>query len=172
MKSWSKAIRVEIVKKLFKLYFKPWTAETQKVWILKNRRWIPWPAHLLKHHEKTSFTCFQVTYQVTKDPFEQVTLVCLWCNSLQIDTTKGKTLSYWKPPWNFTSRLQWFIGFNNFYHCFIDQFSWVAWPLHEMTKKDTKFDWTPACHSAFPKLKVSFTSAPILKIADLNHLSS
>ena len=35
-----------------------------------------------------------------------------------------------------------------------------------MTKKDAKFDWPPACQSAFDKLKVAFTSAPILKIAD------
>ncbi|KNZ59513.1 hypothetical protein VP01_1714g3 [Puccinia sorghi] len=32
------------------------------------------------HHEKTSVTCHQVTYQVTKGPFEQVTLVFSWCS--------------------------------------------------------------------------------------------
>ena len=53
-----------------------------------------------------------------------------------------------------------------FYRQFIDQFSRVARPLHDLTKKDTKFDWPPACQSAFNELKVAFTSAPILKIAD------
>ena len=82
-----------------------------------------------------------------------------------MDPTKVKAVSDWPAPRNVTE-LQRFIGFANFYRRFIDQFSRVARPLHDLTKKDTKFDWPPACQSAFDKLKVAFTSAPILKIAD------
>ena len=59
------------------------------------------------------------------------------CNRLQMDPTKFKAVTDWPPPRNVT-KLQRFIGFANFYRRFIDQFSRVAWPLHDLTKKDTK----------------------------------
>jgi hypothetical protein len=85
-----------------------------------------------------------------------------------MDPTKVNAVSDWLPPKNVTE-LQRFIGFAKFYCCFIDQFSRVAHPLHNLTKKDTIFGWLAECQSAFDKLKTSFTSPPILKIADPYH---
>ena len=82
-----------------------------------------------------------------------------------MDPTKFKAVTDWPPPQNITE-LQRFIGFANFYRQFIDQFSQVARPLHDLTKKDAEFDWPPACQSAFEKLKVTFTSTLTLKITN------
>jgi hypothetical protein len=82
-----------------------------------------------------------------------------------MDPTKVKVVSDWPPPKNVTE-LQCFIGFANLYRRFIDHFSQVAGPLHDLTKNNTKFDWKLECQAAFNELKTAFTSAPILKIAD------
>jgi hypothetical protein len=87
------------------------------------------------------------------------------CNRIWMDPTKVKAVSDWPPPQKVT-KLQIFIGFANFYRRFTKQFSRVARPLHNLTKKDSTFDLSPEFHSAFNNLKSSFTTAPILKIAD------
>ncbi|KNZ46920.1 uncharacterized protein VP01_6831g1, partial [Puccinia sorghi] len=51
----------------------------------------------------------------------------------------------------------------------LPQFSKVAQLLHDLTKKDTKFNWTPECQSTFQDLKVAFTSGPILKNSNTYH---
>ncbi|PLW43215.1 hypothetical protein PCANC_06998 [Puccinia coronata f. sp. avenae] len=88
------------------------------------------------------------------------------CNRIQMDPPKVKAVSNWPPPHNLTE-LQQFIGFAKFYWWFIKQFSHVVRPLHNLTKKDSSFNWTPECQSAFNNLKKSFTTAPILKFANL-----
>jgi len=35
-------------------------------------------------------------------------------------------------------------------------------PLHNLTKKDATFEWTPACEAAFQELKCALTCTPIL----------
>ena len=55
-----------------------------------------------------------------------------------------------------------FLGLGNFYCRFIDKFSLVARPLHDLTKKDTKWNWTTECQQAFDRLKVAFISKPVL----------
>lgn len=87
------------------------------------------------------------------------------CNRLRMDPTKVKAVSDWPAPRNLTE-LQRFIGFANFYRRFIDHFSRITRPLHELTKKDVAFEWNANCQTAFDHLKTAFTSAPILKIAD------
>ena len=82
-----------------------------------------------------------------------------------MDPAKVKAVSDWPAPRNLTE-LQCFIGFANFYRRFINHFSRITQPLHELTKKNVDFVWNPACQSAFDSLKTAFTSAPILKIAN------
>jgi hypothetical protein len=43
----------------------------------------------------------------------------------------------------------------------------VAQPLHYLTKTSAPFIWDNKCNKAFDALKSAFTSAPILKIANL-----
>ena len=41
-------------------------------------------------------------------------------------------------------------------------FADLAKPLHNLTKKNSKFVWTDACQNSFDKLKEKLTSSPIL----------
>ena len=38
--------------------------------------------------------------------------------------------------------MQKFLGLANYYHQFIEGFAFIARPLHDMVKKDKKWDWT------------------------------
>jgi hypothetical protein len=87
------------------------------------------------------------------------------CNRIQMDPGKVRSVTDWPAPRNVTE-LQRFIGFANFYRRFIDHFSKTTCPLHDLTKDKTPFRWDDTCDAAFEALKVAFTTAPILKIAD------
>jgi len=59
--------------------------------------------------------------------------------------------------------MQSFLGFANFYRRFIQDYSRVARPLTELTKKTGKeWSWNPEAGAAFEELKRRFTTAAIL----------
>ena len=55
-----------------------------------------------------------------------------------------------------------FLGLASFYRKFIPQFAAVANPLHNLTRRDTVFVWSPECQQAYQELKIRLTSAPIV----------
>ena len=55
-----------------------------------------------------------------------------------------------------------FLDFVNFYCRFIGDFSKIAEPLTELTKKNTLWNWTLQCQEAFDKLKKAFIKGPVL----------
>jgi len=56
-----------------------------------------------------------------------------------------------------------FLGAAGFMRAFIPHFSQIARPLHALTKKDHKFEWTHDCEDAFDLLKRRLTEAPVLR---------
>lgn len=48
----------------------------------------------------------------------------------------------------------------------IGDFSSITGPLHELTRKEVKWEWTDACYDAFLTLKRGFITALALKIYD------
>jgi RNase H-like domain found in reverse transcriptase len=58
--------------------------------------------------------------------------------------------------------IQSFLGFANFYRCFIYNYSDITVPLTHLTRKGAPWNFTDECHSAFETLKKAFTTAPIL----------
>ena len=58
--------------------------------------------------------------------------------------------------------IQSFLGFANFYRCFIPHYSDIAVPLTHLTHKGSAWDFSNKCHSAFNMLKKAFTIAPVL----------
>ena len=54
------------------------------------------------------------------------------------------------------------MGFCNFYRPFIFQFSHIAWPLNQLTKKDTPWEWGQKQQQAFEMLQKQITSEPVL----------
>ena len=55
-----------------------------------------------------------------------------------------------------------FLGFASYYRSFVLGFSHIAAPLHELTKKGVKFQWSSQCQDAFDKLKERLVSSPVL----------
>lgn len=78
-----------------------------------------------------------------------------------MDPGKVQSITNWPAPTN-VKAVQGFLGFANFYRRFISNYSELAVPLYSLLKKDSKFNWSPACQQAFVLLKKNFTSAPIL----------
>ena len=61
-----------------------------------------------------------------------------------------------------------FLGLCNYYRKFIKNYSLLAAPLTNLTKKDAQFQWTPQCDTSFNALKTALTTAPILRLPDFN----
>ena len=78
-----------------------------------------------------------------------------------MSAAKVEEVQNWATPRK-VKDVQEFLGFANFYRCFIRDFARLAVPLTALTKKDEPWLWTPHCRKAFTLLKNAFTSAPIL----------
>ena len=61
-----------------------------------------------------------------------------------------------------------FLGLVGYYRKFIKNFAKIAKPLTLLTQQQVKFEWTPAHHKAFLKLKESIIQAPILHYPNPN----
>ena len=72
-----------------------------------------------------------------------------------------EAITNWKPPTN-VKEIQQFLGLCNYYRCFIHQFSDIASPLTQLTKKATDFTWDDRCQRSFEKLQSALCEAPIL----------
>ncbi|KAI2645131.1 Retrovirus-related Pol polyprotein from transposon 17.6 [Labeo rohita] len=63
-----------------------------------------------------------------------------------------------------------FLGLAGYYRCFIPNFSSLAAPLTDLTRKGQpeKIHWTSAAEEAFVQLKVALTSSPVLRAPDFS----
>lgn len=86
-------------------------------------------------------------------------------NGIRMSPDKVQAVLEWPIPTT-VKEVQAFLGFANFYRRFIAQYSAVAKPLTELTKKDQGFHWTNEAQRAFEDLKKRFTTAPILATFD------
>jgi RNase H-like domain found in reverse transcriptase/Reverse transcriptase (RNA-dependent DNA polymerase) len=84
---------------------------------------------------------------------------------LAINPTKLKEILDWPAP-KTVKEVRSFIGFGNFYRCFVKGFSHLAHPLHDLLKKDKKFVWSAECQEFFDQLKKQFTEEPVLMMLD------
>jgi hypothetical protein len=85
---------------------------------------------------------------------------------IKIDPKKICTKQDWEPPSNLKD-LCTFLGFANFYHCFISNYSYIVQLLTFLTCKGVPFTWSMEQQIVFDTLKATFTSAPVLAPFDL-----
>ena len=64
--------------------------------------------------------------------------------------------------------IRYFLGFANYYRQFIGNYSNIACPLINLTKKNQEWRWTPSSQKAFDKLKNEFSKQPVLSLPNLN----
>ena len=61
-----------------------------------------------------------------------------------------------------------FLGLAGYYRRFIKGFSKIVGPLHCLTRKGVKFEWTDKCEGSFQTMKEKLTSAPVLTLPEGN----
>lgn len=76
-----------------------------------------------------------------------------------------QTINNWQPPTDVKS-VQSFLGFCNFYRSFIKDYSEIAIPLTNLTKKSVEFKWDNIAQTAFDTLKSKFLTAEIMRHFD------
>jgi len=82
-------------------------------------------------------------------------------NKVEMDPVKVAGVCDWPTLENRTD-VQAFIGFVNFYHHFIWDFSTIARPLFDLTCPDKAWNWDAKEWKAFERLKMVVTTAPVL----------
>ena len=69
----------------------------------------------------------------------------------------------WPRPTSVTE-IRSFLGLAGYYRKFIQDFSKIAAPLTQLTRKEEPFVWKDACEQSFQRLKHCLTSAPVLTL--------
>ncbi|ROT61136.1 hypothetical protein C7M84_021124 [Penaeus vannamei] len=59
-----------------------------------------------------------------------------------------------------------FVGLCTYYRRFVKNFAQIASPLHQLTRKGARFEWSAACQVAFDSLKRALVEAPVLLYSD------
>ncbi|QRW19885.1 Retrotransposable element Tf2 protein [Rhizoctonia solani] len=78
-----------------------------------------------------------------------------------MDQKKIEAVTSWPQP-KTVKQVQAFLGFVNYLCRFIPNFSSVACPLHNLTKKETPWSWGTQEEGAFQELKSLVTQSPVL----------
>ena len=82
-------------------------------------------------------------------------------SGLTMSDDKIKIIQDWLEPRK-VKNIQSFLGFANFYHWFIFNYSDIVIPLTHLTRKDITWKFNSSCVDAFNSLKKAFISTPIL----------
>jgi len=77
------------------------------------------------------------------------------------DPEKISTVQDWPVPTD-VKEIRSFLGLASYYRKFVPSFAAVPAPLHALTGKNRKFDWTSSCEDWFKKLKEALVTSPIL----------
>ncbi|KAL4011859.1 hypothetical protein IC575_028923 [Cucumis melo] len=59
-----------------------------------------------------------------------------------------------------------FLGLAGYYRRFVENFSRIATPLTQLTRKGAPFVWSKACEDSFQNLKQKLVTAPVLTVPD------
>jgi hypothetical protein len=63
---------------------------------------------------------------------------------IEVDPEKVAVIANWKVLTT-VKGVQSFLGFGNFYRRFVREYSRITRPLHNLTKKNVPFVWSPVC---------------------------
>ena len=82
-------------------------------------------------------------------------------DGISTDPSKIDAVKEWPVPRN-VHDVRSFLGTCSYYRKFIRGFADIARPLHRLTEKQARFEWTQECQIAFNTLRDRMTTAPIL----------
>ena len=88
-------------------------------------------------------------------------------DGVSTDPDKIHKILDWPTPCNL-NEVRSFLGLCSYYRRFVKNFAHIAAPLHKLTHKDVRFNWTAECDTAFHELKNHLTSANVLAFPDFS----
>ncbi|MDM1593466.1 RNase H-like domain-containing protein, partial [Escherichia coli] len=83
------------------------------------------------------------------------------------DSAKVQAVIDWPEP-KTVKEVRGFLGLTGWYRIFIPKYALIASPLTSLLKKNTPFQWSAKCQSAFDKLKSALVTYPVLKLPDFS----
>ena len=86
---------------------------------------------------------------------------------IKIEKEKVKRVLDW-PTSKGAKNIQKFLGLTNYYQQFIKDFTVIARLLHDLVKKNQKWNWMEKHKEAFRKLKKRFTKESVLTTLNLD----
>jgi hypothetical protein len=86
-------------------------------------------------------------------------------NKIRMDPGKLRGIADWPVPRNPTE-VQQFLGFTGYYRYFVPNYSKIAQPLLNLTKKNLVWCWEQPQHDAFEELKTRMCYSPVLTQPD------
>ena len=86
-------------------------------------------------------------------------------DGIRTDPATVEKVATWPQPEN-VRELRSFLGLANYYRKFIKDYAGIAHPLHRLTGKNVRFEWSSECDAAFKELRERLCSAPILTLPD------
>ena len=125
--------------------------------IEQHREHVKTVLHRLREHglqvdiSKCEFETTQVTYLG----------LIVSTKGITMDPKKVACVQEWPTPRSVRD-IQGFLGFANFYRRFIPEFSRLATPLSNLTKKDIPFKWDTVCEESFRNIKKAFREGAML----------
>ena len=93
--------------------------------------------------------------------------VVIGSEGIKIEEEKVKGVLEWLTP-TYIKNIQKFLGLANYYRQFIEGFAAIARPLHNMIKKNKKWDWTEKQKEVFRKLIEWFMRELVLAALNLD----
>ncbi|KAL0559551.1 hypothetical protein IC582_004165 [Cucumis melo] len=84
---------------------------------------------------------------------------------VSVDPAKIEAVTGWTRP-STVSEVRSFLGLAGYYRRFVENFSRIATPLTQLTRKGTPFVWSKACEDSFQNLKQKLVTAPVLTVPD------
>jgi reverse transcriptase-like protein/integrase-like protein len=149
--------REEIVQGWLKIYMDDLIVALEDNEVI-HQQWVDWVLQKIKDHDlflkakKCSFHKKQVEYLE----------VIIGQGKVEIDPVKVEGIVKWPIPATVKDVCS-FLGFCNFYCSFIANFSAVAHPLNDFTKKQQQWSWTNKEQASFDTLKDLCSSYPVLR---------
>ncbi|KAL0549529.1 hypothetical protein IC582_014014 [Cucumis melo] len=84
---------------------------------------------------------------------------------VSVDLAKIEAVISWTRP-STVSEVRSFLGLAGYYRRFVENFSRIATPLTQLTRKGAPFVWSKACEDSFQNLKQKLVTAPVLTVPD------
>ncbi|KAA0042480.1 pol protein [Cucumis melo var. makuwa] len=84
---------------------------------------------------------------------------------VSVDPAKIEAVTSWTRP-STVSEVRSFLGLAGYYRRFVENFSRIATPLTQLTRKGAPFVWSKACEDSFQNLKQKLVTAPVLTVPD------